>query len=376
MIMRFQLVLLLFLLFSISAYSQTDSSSLKVSLLTCDVGDDAYAAFGHCGIRVIDEKRKKDLVYDYGIFDFDTPNFTWRFMRGNLDYKVADRRMSRFMREYERDERGVIEQQFNLPQQQLIEIYEFLKKNERPENRYYKYNFLHDNCATRLRDIVNGLELGPESPATDLDATYRNYLHGHLPNKPWLKLGIDILLGANTDRVMNYDEQMFLPKHLSDNLSNYVFDNQGKKEKVLGPPVRLIPSKKATSGRLFFHPLFVLIVLLLLLIVLVRWKPKTGKWLFYFFSLVFGLAGCLLIFLWFGTEHTATRMNWNVLWANPLYLLFLLPIQSMKSILTKVSFVLNALVLLFWWLMPQEINFGVLPLVGMFLFLLYSCSRE
>ena len=364
--------MLLLSFLTVDAIAQKDSSWLKVSLLTCDIGDEAYAAFGHCAIRVIDKKRNKDITFDYGIFDFDTPNFVWRFMRGSLDYKVADRRTNRFMREYIRDDRGVIEQQFNLPEEELVKMYDFLVENEKPENRYYKYNFLHDNCATRLRDIVNGLEVSPGKPVAELTDTYRNYLHAHLPNKPWLKFGIDILLGANTDRVMSYDERMFLPRNLSENLSYYVFDNEGRKEKVLGPAVSIVPAQKKEPSFSFFQPLIVLVFILLLVVALVRWKPKMSKWLFLFYCLVYGLAGCLLFFLWFATEHTATRMNWNLLWANPLYLLFFLPSKKLKSVLTKVAMGLNIVILLFWWCLPQEINLAVLPLLAMFLFLLYA----
>lgn len=371
------LIFLLFLNFlSFNCLAQSDSSSLKISLLTCDIGDEAYAAFGHCAFRVIDKRRNKDIVFDYGIFDFDTPNFVWRFMRGSLDYKVAQRKTRRFMREYIRDKRGVREQQFNLPEAELIKIYDFLIENEKPENRYYKYNFLHDNCATRLRDIVNGLDVNPGNPVATLEKTFRNSLHDHLLNKSWLKLGIDILLGANTDRVMTYDQQMFLPRSLAKSLSYYTFVNQkGDKKKLLAPAVTLIPAQSSKHQFSFFQPLIVFVGILLMLVGLIWWKPKTSKWFFLFYCLVYGLAGCLLFFLWFATEHTATRMNWNLLWANPLYLLFLIPSKGIRSILTKVVFVLNMVILLFWWSLPQEINLAVLPLTGMFLFLLYTTRK-
>jgi len=367
--MRLLSILLLFC-FSNMVSAQSDSTWLTVSLLTCDSGAEAYASFGHSAIRVVDRKRNKDIVFDYGVFDFDTPNFVWRFMRGNLDYKLALRRTNRFMREYVRDKRGVIEQKFNLPERALVEMYDFLLQNQKPENRYYKYNFIHDNCSTRIRDLVNGLDVKKGNPVTRLEDTYRNFLHDYLPNKPWLKLGIDILLGAKTDRVMNYDQQMFLPNRLSRSLSYYVYENEGSKQKMLSPATNLVPPQKMKSDFIFFQPLIVFIALLLLLIGLVWWQPRTSKWLFYFFGLIYGLAGCLLVFLWFFTEHTATANNWNLLWLHPLYLLFFLPSKGLKSILTKVVLVLNVGVLLFWWQLPQEINLGVLPLVGMYLFLL------
>jgi Ca2+/Na+ antiporter len=33
--------------------------------------------------------------------------------------------------------------------------------------------------------------------------------------------------------------------------------------------------------------------------------------------IVTGLLGCLMLFMWIGTDHQACRSNWNVLWALP-----------------------------------------------------------
>src|SRR5262249_19855187 len=137
----------------ISSFGQTDSSHLRISLLTCGPGDgEVYEVFGHTAVRVIDSTTHTDMVYNYGIFEYG-PDFELQFMRGKLLYSVAAYPFPAFMQEYVEAKRSVEEQVLLADWKQKERFYYFLQWNAEPENKYYKYDFFFDNCATRIRDI-------------------------------------------------------------------------------------------------------------------------------------------------------------------------------------------------------------------------------
>ena len=81
-------------LFFISALSmghnnQLAPDSIRISLITCAPGEDIYTLFGHTAIRVTIPQENYDMVYNYGIFDFNSDNFIWRFAIGQTDYLLG-----------------------------------------------------------------------------------------------------------------------------------------------------------------------------------------------------------------------------------------------------------------------------------------------
>lgn len=148
---------LLFFIFLFSNYqiaSSQDSSRLRISLLTCTPGDELYSTFGHSAVRVFDSTSSKDIVFNYGMFDFEDPDFYVKFVKGKLRYFVAADNFENFKTEYQYYHRGITEQVINLSAEEKTAIQKFLYNNIREENKYYKYDFLFDNCTTRLRDII------------------------------------------------------------------------------------------------------------------------------------------------------------------------------------------------------------------------------
>ena len=117
-----------------------------ISILTCGTGDQVYAIFGHSAIRVQDPTKNIDWVFNYGTFDFDTPNFIPKFLRGKLLYQVKGSSYDRFLAEYQFYQRDVREQVLNLSLSEKEEIVEALKQIIKPENRDYLYDFFFDNC--------------------------------------------------------------------------------------------------------------------------------------------------------------------------------------------------------------------------------------
>ena len=68
---------------TIQAQDSNQNATLRFSLITCDAGEDIYTIWGHTAIRVVDSMNQTDIVYNYGSFDFNTPNFIAKFVKGN-----------------------------------------------------------------------------------------------------------------------------------------------------------------------------------------------------------------------------------------------------------------------------------------------------
>jgi hypothetical protein len=130
------------------------AQDFQVSLLTCDPGDELYSAFGHNAIRVLDKNSGQDFVFNYGTFDFNVPFFYVKFTQRTLDYMLSVTTFDRFLMEYNYNRRGVREQILDLSPEQTMEMYKFLQINYLPQNRFYRYDFFYDNCATRIRDAM------------------------------------------------------------------------------------------------------------------------------------------------------------------------------------------------------------------------------
>lgn len=81
--------------------AQQDSNGLQISLLTCSPGAELYSVFGHNALRIVDSAAGTDIVYNYGTFDFNDPDFYTKFIRGKLRYFVSQVSYSDFLFEYQ-----------------------------------------------------------------------------------------------------------------------------------------------------------------------------------------------------------------------------------------------------------------------------------
>lgn len=356
---------------TVNIIAQPNNNQLEISLLTCESGDALYSTFGHTAIRVIDKANHKDLVFDFGNFDFETPLFALKFLRGSLDYHLGIANFSSFQRAYQRTKRGVIEQRFQLDNTTKQKIYQQLKHTLRSESRYYKYDFLNDNCATRIRDILDKLPI--EKPPFPITTTHRKELKTYLVSKEWLALGIDILLGAPVDRIVTQKELMFLPNQLHEQLSQYQINGQ----KLLGTSKVIVKSSHSTITKWrFFQPLYCSILAFFCLLFLILKDAiilsKTTNLLYF----TFGLSGLLLLFLWFGTRHDATQMNYNLLWLNPLFLILpFLKNGVVKKRLIIITTLTIGLLLIFWIFIPQALNIAIIPFILMIFFINFRAFK-
>ncbi len=167
-------ILFIIFLFSQSSYS---GNHLEISILTCSPGDEVYSVFGHSAIRIKDKDQSLDWVYNFGMFDFESPNFTFKFIRGKLKYYLGIQKTKDFLEQYTRQDRLVIEQKLNLSEKQKIQFITRLNFLYRPENRQYYYSFLKKNCSTEIRDLLS--EIGVNFPKENLEVSYRQLINYH-----------------------------------------------------------------------------------------------------------------------------------------------------------------------------------------------------
>lgn len=340
--------------------------STYISLLTCAPGTELYSRFGHSAIRIYQPGSGLDIVFNYGLFDFQTPHFYLKFIRGKLLYQLGAQRFPDFLNFYQQEGRQVTEMPFQLSAADKRKIMYFLEKNYQPENRKYLYDFFYDNCASRIRDVLEkstAMKYARERMENTPAKSYRQLLDNYLVQAPWEDFGIDLILGLPTDREAGFRGEMFLPDFLERNLQAGLV----KQQAIGGNPVVLVEGTNLPSVKKpFLTPLPVFVVFFFL-VLLLSWKsdPRVLKWLDSILFSAAGLAGLLFMFMWFGTEHKATYQNMNLLWANPLAILLpfagYLSVGTSRRVTQLVLLSCLVAVLGFWWL-PQQLHPAILPI--------------
>lgn len=366
------IIILSFLLFQLSVknFAQSDSCRLQISLLTCGAGEELYSTFGHSAVRIIDSVTGDDIVYNYGTFNFDEPDFYTKFIRGKLLYYLSTEDFLPFIQAYQQDNRTIVEQVLNLTCSEKIKIVQLLQQNLQAENRYYKYDFLFDNCTTRIRDL---LEKAADSTVhytkiVSPQTTFRDLLYVSLNHydKQWSKLGIDLLLGAKTDAIMKAREVMFLPDYLMQAFDSATLGNKP----VVAVKNNLYSVKNYSASNFLSTPLFFFTLLLLLIVLISFSKNKTAQKILHGFDgFVFfmtGLAGLTFLFMWFATDHQMYSNNYNLVWALPTHAVAAFFINSKKTFIKKyflLTAIINVLLLILWIFLPQQLNTSLIPFV-------------
>jgi hypothetical protein len=370
---KFWLLLLLaftpFLSFSIP----TLSPQAKVSLITVAPGQELYSCFGHSAIWIKDDTNHIDRVYNYGTFDFDTPGFYSKFIRGKLLYMLSVSRSDYMLYGAQQEERSVIEQQLNMTPSQKQRLFNFLETNYLPENRYYKYDFFYDNCSSRLRDAFIAA-LGDSLQFKNIvfkDQSFRQLIDPYLVNKQFQDLGMDLGLGTPADKIATPSQYMFLPDQLMNAIGNAtVLSDSGKTAFVTKNTVLYKANPPKNEGS-FITPAMVFAALLLIggAATFLNWKKRPQKFVYDgILFLILGLFGLLLVFLWFGTDHHVTVHNWNLVWAFPTHIFAAIVLfKKKRSVFTGYYFLLNGIVVLIFTacisILPQEINTSIVPLL-------------
>ncbi|HNW48254.1 MAG TPA: DUF4105 domain-containing protein [Bacteroidales bacterium] len=349
MIRKGLLILISFLFF----YNLSSANnSLRISLITCSGGSELYSTFGHSALRVIDSSKNQDIVFNFGLFDFNTPNFYLKFMQGKLNYMLGVQYTQDFIESYKFDKRGVVEQVLNLSEEQEIKIVERLLYLYQPQFRNYLYSFLFKNCTTELRDLIyDGLNLDKVPLEKKIGKTHRELIDIYVGNMKWTKVGINLLLGSSLDRDITVYESMFLPDNLFDVLGR-AENKDGKivKETIVLNDVKRDPSEGKTPFLLSPVFLFSLLLTLMIASLFISKLVMLDKLLLGVVS-VFGIVLPVIVIM---TDHVELLNNYNLLWCNPVYLIVLLSliykwkkVCIVSSIIAVAGIVLSALASLF-----------------------------
>ncbi|NAY90413.1 DUF4105 domain-containing protein [Muricauda sp. JGD-17] len=373
--MRLHIILFIACLcLGIKVFSQAPQLTHKsqVSLLTCSAGDELYYAFGHTAIRVQDPELGIDVVYNYGTFDFNRPNFYLNFVKGKLIYSLSRRSFDAFLFEYELEKRWVKEQIFDFTLEEKNRIHAYLENNYLPQNRDYLYDPLWYNCSSITGDILKNLygdAIVFEGSHLEKRYTFRQLVRQHLNVNSWGAFGIDLAFGSVVDRKATVKEHMFLPYY-----TMYQMDNTTKNGEPLVKRERTVLDYSEHTNNDFFplSPLFWFLLLLIFttIITYLDYRHKTkSKWLDFSLLLLTGLVGTVLFLLWVATDHTSTPYNFNLLWAFPVNLVagFVLIFQpKLPSWCIKYFWFLLSLfavLMLLWILKIQIFSPVVIPIM-------------
>ena len=229
-----------------------------------------------------------------------------------------------------------------------------------------------------FRSILTALNKKNTLPAVmPVQTTFRQAIHQYLDSghQYWSKLGIDVLLGLPTDKIMTASEQEFLP-------DNLMFSLEKEKSKQLiasNKPLYIAPSIHEDDS--IWQPgltigLFSLILFLITFIKSVKiLSVITDRlWL-----LITGLLGILLVVMWTLTDHSMTVKNFNLLWAWPLNVViaFFPKLNSnYAKMYFKIQMFVTGALLALWFMMPQQLNPALIPFVLLITYRCYILSKK
>jgi Domain of unknown function (DUF4105) len=313
----------------ISVFSQKLSESTKVSLITVAPGDELNDSFGHTLLWVYDPATGVDKAYNFGEYDYDTENFYWKFVKGQLPYKMGYFPINVYQQYYQKHNRKMTEQVMSLAVYQKQLIYDNLEKTyNNPETRNYMYKFYTDNCSTRIRDALLvacsdsvHLQNIPEMN----DSTYRQWMNKCLLRKHhyWAAVGMNAGLGAPADeRILQYGA-CYIPENLMRSMGSARRMANHHVYYFVKSTNDLYPVTVVDDEPSFFTTprfCFILIFSITAYITFRHWKKRKKGYLIdkILFGIV-GVVGWVLLFLWFGTDHGVTNYNRNLLWAFPFH---------------------------------------------------------
>ena len=390
--MKKLLLLLLLPFLSLAQQPYSLSEEAEISIITVGPGKNLYDKFGHSAFRVQDPENDIDWAYNYGTYDFNQPNFYTKFAQGKLLYSLSVAYFESFMDNYKAQNRWVKEQVLNLNYAEKNDLFRYLQNNAKPENREYKYDFFFDNCATKIRDVLVAV-MGNQLKYTDdfitEEYTFRELIQKNVKANSWGSLGMDVAIGAVVDRPATAWQYQFLPQYVKEAAAVATITRSGRTEPLVKKEQQLFqnqPKKEAIN--FFLSPLFVFGLIGLLIIYLTYRdikRKKRNKLLDVLLFGMTGLVGIILLLLWVATDHSATVMNYNLLWAFPISLIAapLLAKAQVPKWIKKYVFlllVMMALIVLHSFTGVQQFAIGFIPLfVGMavrYVYLVKKVSGE
>ena len=352
-------------LFNITLKAQL-STQAKVSILTCGPGSEFYESFGHSAIRIQDDSMRMDYVFNYGVFNFNEPHFYFKFAQGRLPYMLDIDYTESFLWSYASEGRSVTEQVLNISQEEKNKLYRLLIENYKPENRYYAYDFFRDNCATRIRDIlqlsISDSLFSHQNPNNAL--TYRNLYYLYTHNQLWWRFSIDILLGLRTDKKLNEWEYLYIPFDVENQADSCQFRHQ--KGGLVQTTNHLLQQTAPPTPPSLLSPVIVFAIVLAIALLL-TWCERKKHFYAKAFDILLYLAlavlSILILYLWLISNHYATKYNLNILWINPLAWILLFRLKRTPRQVIYAMMICAFIALGGFGLLPQQFNIAALPII-------------
>ncbi len=358
------------------------STDARISVLTANPGTAIHSYWGHSALRIVDPVHGFDAVFNWGTFDPARPWFVPRFAYGDMLYDLSVGPMAGFMQAYGAEERGIIEQILRLDADRKQRIWELIRVNMDPENRSYQYDFVRDNCSTRILDLlvdVEGIVFdGAERPALQIPVTqvppvsqtmtYRQLIDQYIHQEAWLDLGIDLAFGSPMDRIIPEGEEAFLPLHLM-----IVLDRADtpEGESLVASTRSLLDIPWQPAERSFDRVQWLFWVLSIVILVFTARSMRSGtlkgpQALDRVLLGFFGFIGAFLLVMWLGTLHWVTGWNLDILWALPTHAVAAIwwKRASWLSMYLQVSAMVMSLVLLLQLSVLQPVPAAFIPLIA------------
>ena len=360
-------------------------STVTASLLTCSPGQEIYELYGHTAIRLQwteargDTIYPRDIVYNFGLFDFNQPHFVWHFTLGECDYIVGPMMLVRFLAEYECRGSSITEQVLALKHYEAKRLLMTLDSLCRPENRTYRYNIFRTNCTTKARDVieqcVDGNVIYPIRPRRN---TFRTILHQFTEGHEWAREGNDLLLGAAADTLLVERDEQFSPIYMMQYLDS-AFVDRGRMEYAplmaerrellaANPELQQLAAGELPQFPLSPRTLWWLILIVGLISAVIECVCKRVCWpIDAVLMTLQGLAGCLVLFLGLFSEHPTVATNWQMWVLNPIPLFFVwsvvkADIRRQRSVYHIGAAVWLSLFIAFYAFLPQDFSELILPL--------------
>lgn len=200
-------------------------ASLVVSLYTYGHTDNFAERFGHAALGIRDTVNGTDVVFNWGIFDWDSPNFLVRFLTGDTRYWMVGYSTSQFNELYQSQNRSIRQQVLALNAVERAALFEYVRWNAQDEHKYYRYDYYRDNCTTRIRNLLNRTLGGRLKAAHSTEPgtrTWRDETARTLAYSLPLYAGIQLALGRHADEPLRPWDEEFLPEHMATHFASAV----------------------------------------------------------------------------------------------------------------------------------------------------------
>lgn len=339
----------------------------QFSILTCSPGEEIYSLFGHTAIRYKDSESGTDIVFNYGIFSFNSPNFIWRFIKGETDYMLGITSFEYFCEEYYDRKSPVFEQKLNLDKEETRQLLAILMNDYKPENRIYRYNFFYNNCTTRAKDRVESIFKEGVTYKKDMpDLSFRDIVHQFTKGHEWSELGIDLCIASPADKKITKEEMMFAPFYYMDLLEHAYIGNSDRP--LAQKAVKIVSPDERNTEANYPSPLLCFIILFIITAAICAIEYKKNRTFWGYDIILFGgtgISGLIIAFLAFFSTHPAVSQNYLLFFMHPIHLIAL-PFMISKEIKRKKSYyhMANSVIIIIFFvtlpIIPQQFNHAIL----------------